>query len=75
MAQLRSTIYLLAEMGRQVGCSRSEAEDALLMDCPEEREFIRTVLDELYATREELHEHGIKPSSRGDRQSEQRSGS
>jgi len=48
----RSTIYLLAEMGREAGCSREESEQALLEDCPDETEFIRMVLDELYASRQ-----------------------
>jgi hypothetical protein len=46
----RPTIYLLAEMGREAGCTRQETEQALLRDCPEEAEFIRMVLDELYGT-------------------------
>jgi lambda repressor-like predicted transcriptional regulator len=54
MNEKRSTIYLLAEMGRQAGCSRREAESALLQDCPEEREFIAMVLDELYSNQEKL---------------------
>lgn len=48
MTHSRSTIYLLTEMGRQAGCSRLEAENALVEDCPEEAAFIRIVLDELY---------------------------
>lgn len=51
MTRLRTTIYLLAEMGREAGCTRREVEAALLADCPEEREFIRVVLDELFADR------------------------
>jgi hypothetical protein len=47
----RPTIYLLAEMLREVRCPRREAEKAFLQDCPEEREFIRMVLDELYGPR------------------------
>jgi hypothetical protein len=49
---MRSTIYLLAEMSREAGCSRQELEAAFLTDWPAERDFIRMILDELYATEE-----------------------
>ncbi len=45
---MRQTIYFLAEMSRFV-TPRDELETALLRDCPQEREFIAMILDELYS--------------------------